>query len=286
MSLLVRNAHITCAVRASVTLAYRDVSTVRNRNQRVQSVERGIAVLRSLGFDSSAEGVTVSEVAARTGLDRAVVHRLLKTLESESFVVSNSGRFVIGPASYVLGQTFADRHPARRVVLPYAIDLHARLIDDRPWIVSISVPSMDRVVILDRIWGATTPLSLLLDVGTQFPIDQAASGRALLAAFGDRVGELAVGRDRWRTTLPTIAEIRSNGGVSISHAELRPGMSAVAVAIGSQPATAVAIVMAGVDFEDQARPDSLVARELRNVAKAAASSLEGGQPSRKGSRNQ
>jgi IclR family transcriptional regulator, acetate operon repressor len=279
----VRNTHNVYAMRTKRMLAFRCVSALRPQSHRVQSVERAISVLRDVGFRSSAQGLTVSEVAGRTGLDRAVVRRLLKTLEGESFVISESGRFAIGPAAYGLGQTFADRHLARRLILPYAIDLHARLIDGRPWIVSISVPSEDRVVILDRIWGATTPLSLLLDIGTQFPIDQSASGRALLAAFEDKVGESVVGSARWGAIHPKIAEIRSNGGVSIAHGELRPGMSSVAVAIGSRPETAVSMVMAGVEFDDQARPDSLVARELRNVAEAAAFAVNSGQSTRTGS---
>lgn len=239
----------------------------------MQSVQRAADVLRALATAQPPDGLTAIDVAARTGLDRTVVHRLLRTLAAEELVAAGSGRYALGPAAFVLGQSFSDRHLVRRVVLPYAIDLHARIIGDRPWIISISIPLLDRVVILERIWGRSTPLSLLLDVGTQFPIDRTASGRALLAAFADGEGKRILGGTRWRAVAPAVDEIRRHHGLSIAHGELRPGMSAIALPIGRTPSASAALVLAGVDLAGHARPDSNVVRELRDATGAAASAL-------------
>lgn len=51
----------------------------------IQSVERAIALLEAVG-DSSGDGETVAELAARCGLNRATSWRLLATLEAYGFV--------------------------------------------------------------------------------------------------------------------------------------------------------------------------------------------------------
>ncbi|MDQ3786996.1 MAG: helix-turn-helix domain-containing protein, partial [Actinomycetota bacterium] len=56
----------------------------------VQSLERGLAVIRA--FDQSHPELTLSEVAARTGVTRAVARRFLLTLAALGYVRSD-GRF-------------------------------------------------------------------------------------------------------------------------------------------------------------------------------------------------
>src|SRR5687767_15865976 len=65
------------------------VTTVSQAPETLQAsgsrtLSRGLAVLRCLG--QSPEGATVAELSTATGLDRAVLYRLLETLADEGFV--------------------------------------------------------------------------------------------------------------------------------------------------------------------------------------------------------
>ena len=65
----------------------------------VQSVERAIALLEAVS-DGPAEGVTVAELAAACGLNRATAWRLLATLEAYDLVYINpvTRRYSLGLA--------------------------------------------------------------------------------------------------------------------------------------------------------------------------------------------
>ncbi len=56
-------------------------------DQFVQSLARGLAVIRA--FDAQNSSLTLSDVAMRTGLARAVARRVLLTLETLGYVRSN-----------------------------------------------------------------------------------------------------------------------------------------------------------------------------------------------------
>ena len=62
----------------------------RVTTQRLQSLERGLMVLRSFGAD--APSLTISEVADRTGLTRATARRILLTLEELATSRRTAGR--------------------------------------------------------------------------------------------------------------------------------------------------------------------------------------------------
>jgi IclR family pca regulon transcriptional regulator len=56
------------------------------RGERLQSLERGLAVLRA--FTPESPALTISEVADRTGLTRATARRILLTLADLGYVDS------------------------------------------------------------------------------------------------------------------------------------------------------------------------------------------------------
>src|SRR5689334_19347346 len=70
------------------------------RRSNVQSVSRAFALLETLK-DSSVR-MSALEVARATGLDRTVVHRLLRTLAEHELVVEQRGTYGLGPASVLL----------------------------------------------------------------------------------------------------------------------------------------------------------------------------------------
>ena len=89
----------------------------RGAREHVQSLERGLAVLRAFTADDTA--LTISEVAERTGLSRATARRLLLTLEDLGYVESTSATFTLTPTRPRAGQ--AVRRPGRSVGLREAV---------------------------------------------------------------------------------------------------------------------------------------------------------------------
>ena len=67
----------------------------------VQSLERGLAVIRSFGED--APEMTLSEVAAKTDLTRAAARRFLLTLVELGYVRTDGRLFTLRPKILELG---------------------------------------------------------------------------------------------------------------------------------------------------------------------------------------
>ena len=62
----------------------------------VQSLSRGLNVLAQ--FTAQSRTLSLSELSRKTGLHKATVHRFVKTLESEGYLVSvDPGCYTIGP---------------------------------------------------------------------------------------------------------------------------------------------------------------------------------------------
>src|SRR5271167_2148793 len=70
----------------------------------VQSLERGLSVIRA--FDADHTKLTLSEVAAATGLSRAAARRFLHTLVHLGYMHNNNGRFSLRPRILELGYAY------------------------------------------------------------------------------------------------------------------------------------------------------------------------------------
>ena len=80
-----------------------------------RTLSRGLVLLKALGHD--AEGATVSGLADVTGLDRAVLYRLLDTLSEEGFVTRDpdTRRYRLGLSMLELGVRAAQGLEVRRL---------------------------------------------------------------------------------------------------------------------------------------------------------------------------
>jgi DNA-binding IclR family transcriptional regulator len=73
------------------------VAVDRKPGEGSQTLERGLLVLAALA--EHADGLTASQVAARTGLHRSIAYRLLVSLERTGFAErDDSSRYRAGPA--------------------------------------------------------------------------------------------------------------------------------------------------------------------------------------------
>jgi IclR family acetate operon transcriptional repressor len=211
------------------------------RRSTVQAVERAADLLAQLAGRPAP--VSALELARATGLDRTVVHRLLRTLVGRRLVHEQGGRYALGPATAQLGYAYVDGLGFRRPALMYGTDL-AQQIVDRPWMVSIGAPIDDEVVLIDRIWGPRTPLNTILDIGTRLAFDGSALGRTMLAYLAaDEVTRL-VGEKRARAVARRLADIRRWDGVDVATDEVQPGVVGVAAVVrdpGGRPVGSMAI---------------------------------------------
>ena len=243
------------------------VNAGSRRRSTVQSVARAFDVLEIL--KRATAPMSALEVARAVGLDRTVVHRLLRTISEYGIAVEEHGTFRLGPASVLIANRYVDNLLVRRLALPYLLDLQSRVLGERPWNVSLSIPVGDVSTVVERIWTPRIPLDAVLDVGDTHAIDRGAAGRSMLAYYEASDAREVIGTERYADVALVLETVRAAGGVALSAGEASPGTDAVAAAIRSrrsQPVAAIAV--AGLQLGDELAYDSSLAGHLRRSAEA------------------
>jgi IclR family acetate operon transcriptional repressor len=242
------------------------------RRSTVQSVTRAFEILTALR--TRAASLSAVEVAAATGLDRTVAHRLLRTLAREEMVVEERGKFGLGPASVLLARGYLDSLLVRHLALPYLLDVQTGAIGDKPWTVSLSIPVGDVATAVERIWTRSVPLDAVLGIGDTFPIDRSAAGRSMLAFYPEPDAVALVGQDRYQAVAPILEEVREAGGIALSRREAHPAVHAISAAILSRTGMPIAsIAVSGPDLGTELGYDSTLAGQLRRAARAVGQGL-------------
>jgi IclR family pca regulon transcriptional regulator len=142
----------------------------------VQSLERGLAVIRAFGPER--EHLSLSEVAEATGLTRAAARRFLLTLVRLGYVRSDSRKFSLRPRVLELGYAYLSGLALPDVAAPHMEELVARLHESS----SISVLDGQHVVYVVRV-PTKRIMTVAISVGTRFPAYATSMGRVLLAAL-------------------------------------------------------------------------------------------------------
>lgn len=192
-----------------------------------RTLSRGLSVLRALG--GAAEGATVAQISLSTGLDRAVLYRLLDTLTEEGFVVRDESRlFHLGVALVELGAKAGRGLEVTRLA---AGGMH-QLMELTREAVCLAVRDRDDLVVVDRVEPTGLFVRIGYAVGFRHQISMGAHGQALLA-FMPGHGDGPVIDDAAR-------EIIRRRGYAVSTDELEHGASGVAAPILDQHGVAVA----------------------------------------------
>ena len=200
----------------------------------MQSLARGLEVLRA--FDLEHPTMTLSRVAERVGLSRAVVRRCLLTLQHLGYLGSQGRQFTLCPKVLDLGFRYLSSLSLPDRALPFMEQLAEEVKE------STSLSVLDD---LDIVYVARVPvrriMTVALGVGARLPAFAASMGRVLLASLAEP--ELA---ERMRradlrpltpSTLcqigPLTAEIRKVGrqGYALVVDELEVGLCSIAVPI-------------------------------------------------------
>ena len=91
--------------------------------ETVQSLERGLAVIRA--FDADHPALTLSEVARLTGLTRATARRILHTLVALGYMRSDGQVFRLRPRVLELGYAYLSSLTLPEVATPHLEQLAA-----------------------------------------------------------------------------------------------------------------------------------------------------------------
>jgi len=147
----------------------------------VKTIDRAALVLRCLA-EGSPEGSRLSDVAARSGLGKATVHRLLTALVQVGFADrSEAGKlYRLGYALFALGAT-ARRFEVVELARPSLLRLAAETEDT----VFLSIRDGDEALCADRCTGAYPIKTLTLNLGDRRPLGVGAGSLALLAFQDD-----------------------------------------------------------------------------------------------------
>lgn len=210
----------------------------------VQSLERGIAVIRS--FDAEHASQTLSDVAKRTGLTRATARRLLLTLTTLGYASSDGRSFTLTPSVLDLGYAYLSSLNIQQIAQPFLEALNEEVRESS----SISVLDGADVLYVARI-PTSRIMTIALGIGTRLPAHCTSMGRVLLAELpADKVTELVgptiEAHTEFTITDPEelereLAEIRRQGWALVDQ-ELEIGLRSIAAPLRDSAGRAIAAI--------------------------------------------
>lgn len=211
----------------------------------VQSLDRGLAVIRAFG--ANADALTLSEVARATDLTRAAARRFLLTLADLGYVSFDGKYFALTARVLELGYSFLSSISLPEVAQPHLERLSARVGES----CSASVLEGTDIVYVARV-AVSRIMAVRINVGTRFPAHATSMGHVLLAdlSAGQLAGYLAEAElaELTSQTLTSpealrteLAKVREQGYALVDQ-ELEEGLRSVAAPVRGRSGRAVAAV--------------------------------------------
>jgi IclR family pca regulon transcriptional regulator len=241
----------------------------------VQSLARGLQVLRA--FDHSLPHASLSEIADRTGLARAVVRRNLLTLQHLGYVSARGRQFLLTPRVLELGYSYLSSLGLGAL----AQQPMERLSEQMQESCSLSVLDGGDIVYVQRI-PVRKVMSIALGVGARLPAFAASMGRVMLADLSPAALATWLGEHKLRaftpSTLHTVTALKAElsrvrkQGYSLVAQELELGLCSIAVPIRAGGGRVVAGLNVSMQYSDGVR-ERAVARVLPAL-QAAQSAIE------------
>ncbi len=216
-----------------------------------QAVQRVLSILRA--FSEESPKLSLTEISAAAGLNKATAHRMLSVLERENFVYRSpeSGAFQLGSEMIVLGARALKAMDVRTAARP---ELQA-LAKETGADATLEILVNTEVLILDEVRGRGL-LVLGTEMGTRWPAHATATGKVLLADAGLALPETSEGLsaitkhtivswDRWNATL---SEVREKG-YATNVEELEYGYVSVAAPVRDRNGRTTAAISIGGSVE-------------------------------------
>jgi len=206
---------------------------------------KGMEVLKA--FDDRHTHMTIAELSRRTGVDRAAVRRLVRTLVYLGYARQDGRRFSLTPRVLVLAGGFLRGRQFGKTIQP-TLDLCAREVSE-----SVSLAMADG---LDAVYVAQATrddsvVSIGFTIGSRLPLLHTSIGRALLA-YGDpgwaaralAEAEIEAHTSRSLTDRAAIeAAVRAAAerGHAFVDGEFEPGVAGLSVPVGRRTRATSAI---------------------------------------------
>ena len=217
--------------------------TPRNR-EFVQGLQRGLSVIRAFG---NAPALTIAEVAARTGLTRAVARRYLLTLQELECVVSQGNRFSLTPRLLDLGFAYLSTLDIPDLARPYV----ERVVETLHESCSVAVLDSVDVVFVLRV-QASRLMSMNIRVGSRLPAYAGSMGKVLLAHLPPEQLDAYFARAVFKRFTPkticdetslraALAEVKAKG-YAFADEEVEAGVRTVAAPLFNRTGQVVAAI--------------------------------------------
>jgi IclR family pca regulon transcriptional regulator len=170
------------------------------RDQSLQSLERGIAVIQA--FSNERPALTLSEVARITGITRATARRILLTLEKLGYVRSDERLFSLTPRVLSLGWAYLSSLNLWEIAQPFMEQLVERTEESS----SAATLDLPEVVYVARV-PTRRIMAISLSVGSRLPAHATSMGHVLLADLPpDELERYLATEPRERFTEQTITD--------------------------------------------------------------------------------
>lgn len=241
----------------------------------VGSLDRGLRVIQAFGED--APRMTLSEVAARTGLNRAAARRFLLTLCALGFARSDGKHFELTPKVLSLGYSYLASQDVWQTATPYLQEVTEALNES----CSAAVLDDSSIVYVARSAAPHRIMSATLQIGSRLPAHASAMGQVLLAGLDPEclksylaATRLTAHTTRTLTTRRMLRErlgaVRNHGYVLVDQ-ELEDGLRSIAVPIRDRSGHTVAALNVSTHAGRISRPRML--REFLPPLRAASEKI-------------
>ena len=140
----------------------------------IGSLENGINILKVMAQGGA---MTLSEIAARTDMDRSGCHRYLLTFRDLGLAAKEeSGGYRLTPMLFEISMTYVNRLEVRQVVRPFMEEMSQKYAET----VNLAMKDGDHIVFLEKI-QSTRNYRAEISTGTRHPLYCTALGKAILA---------------------------------------------------------------------------------------------------------
>lgn len=215
----------------------------------IASLAKGLRVLECFG--AASPRLSITDVAARTGLDRATARRCLLTLHHEGYAEYDGKFFTLTPRTLRLGMGALAALPLPQIVQPWLDQLTETIGQS----CSVSVLDGSEIVYLARA-AQKRVMSIGLMPGTRLPAHCTSMGRVLLAALPEAEARALVeGADLSPRTprsltdpdeiMAEIARVRTQGYALIDQ-EVEMGLRSLAVPLLDTHSRTIAALNTGM----------------------------------------
>lgn len=194
-------------------------ATVNERSDFSKTAQNALMLLKAI---SRLGPVTAGELASALKLNRTVVHRLLTTLQRQSFVIKFSNAYLVGPVVIRLAESVL---PAFREAI---VPTMQRLASQTKETVSCAIRDNTSWLILEQILDTSHVVHVREEIGRRFPLHLGAHGHALMSAMSDEDTQAYYKRSTVPDRIKDEIVQAKKTGYAITRSELRDGVVGIA----------------------------------------------------------